>query len=162
MRPTLNQVLLHQVPATPWRNGGGRTHELLAWPTLDAWQLRISVAVIDCDGAFSAYPGVARCFAVLAGAGVRLHFAQSVQSLEVGSPVLQFDGADAPGCKLIDGPTQDLNLMCPHSAGQADMAAADDQHWHSAAPLRACYSHTAASLHTGAAAPLALPYHASP
>ena len=40
----------------PWRNGGGRTRELLVWPAGDGlggttdWQLRVSVADITKNG----------------------------------------------------------------------------------------------------------------
>ena len=59
-------------PPQPWRNGGGVTRELLAWPDGGDWRVRVSVADIDADGPFSAFPGVERWFAVLEGAGVAL------------------------------------------------------------------------------------------
>jgi uncharacterized protein len=100
-----------EVPPQPWRNGGGSTRELLAWPTADCWQVRISLADIAQDGAFSAFPGVQRWFGVVQGAGVGLQFAdrQVTQALATGA--LQFDGGNAPFCSLLDGPTQDMNLM---------------------------------------------------
>ena len=113
--------LFRQAPE-PWRNGGGQTRELLRRPaagTADAndWALRISVADIDRDGDFSAFPGVQRWFAVLEGAGVVLRLPAGDQRLVPGSPPLQFDGAQAPGCRLIDGPTRDLNLMVQRGRG---------------------------------------------
>jgi environmental stress-induced protein Ves len=41
----------------PWKNGGGVTRELLAWPGGGDWQVRISVAEIEADGPFSSFPG---------------------------------------------------------------------------------------------------------
>lgn len=38
-----------------------------------------------------------------------------------GDEALRFDGAQAPGCRLVDGPTLDLNLMVQASAGRARM-----------------------------------------
>jgi uncharacterized protein len=102
--------LAHVVPQ-PWRNGGGLTRELLAWPNAADWQLRLSVADIERDGPFSAFPGVQRWFCVLQGEGVALQFHSHTQSLLVGDPPLVFDGAAAPGCHLLGGPTRDLNLM---------------------------------------------------
>lgn len=75
-----------------------------AWP-------HAGVAEIAADGPFSAYEGVQRWFAVIDGAGVVLGFAGGERRLEPGAGVLQFNGADAPACRLIDGPTHDLNLM---------------------------------------------------
>lgn len=153
----LNQVRLVDVPRTPWRNGGGSTQVLLAWPDAPHWQLRISVAQIDHDGDFSAYPGVLRWFAVLHGAGVHLQLGASLQTLKPGSPPLQFDGATAPGCTLIDGPTQDLNLMSRPAAGRAHMQAAGQPAWHSEAGFRACFTHTAVRLQIDGEPALALP-----
>ena len=38
------------VAPQPWRNGGGRTRELLAWPDAQAWSVRISLAEIEAEG----------------------------------------------------------------------------------------------------------------
>jgi uncharacterized protein len=114
---TVHRVALAEVPPQPWKNGGGVTHELLAWPAggghanPGAWQLRVSVATIAADGPFSPFPGVRRWFAVLEGAGVRLQHAAGEQLCRPGDAPWSFDGADAPGCTLLGGPTRDLNLM---------------------------------------------------
>lgn len=104
-------ILADQIPPSPWRNGGGQTRELQAWPPGVDWQRRISLADIDRDGPFSPFAGVQRHFAVLEGAGVRLGL--NGQTIELGphSEPLAFDGAAAPDCHLINGPTRDLNLM---------------------------------------------------
>ena len=104
-------VRLADVPAQPWKNGGGTTRELLAWPTAADWVLRLSVARIDSDGPFSAYPGISRWFAVLSGGGVELRWPQRSVQLGLGVAPLHFEGGDAPGCHLLAGPTEDLNLM---------------------------------------------------
>ena len=41
---TLHRVHLADCPATPWRNGGGTTRQLLAWPHGDDWRLRVDGA----------------------------------------------------------------------------------------------------------------------
>lgn len=104
-------VRLEDIAPQPWKNGGGRTRELLTWPPEGDWQLRISLADIEADGPFSTFPGVTRWFTVIAGRGVELRFGERTETLVLGSGPLRFDGADAPGCTLIDGPTRDLNLM---------------------------------------------------
>lgn len=110
-------VRVDAVAGTPWRNGGGLTRELLALPDADAWQLRISVADIARDGPFSAFPGVQRWLTLLAGEGVALDLAGRRHTLRPGDAPLAFDGAAAPGCRLLAGPVRDLNLMCRGGAG---------------------------------------------
>jgi environmental stress-induced protein Ves len=104
-------ITLDEVAAAPWRNGGGVTRELLAWPSISHWTLRISVAEVARDGSFSQFPGVQRWFAVLSGGGVRLTVAGEVCELTPASPPFQFDGGADTGCRLLAGPTQDFNLM---------------------------------------------------
>ena len=147
----MHTVSLAQVAAQPWRNGGGVTQELLAWPAGEVatsdWQLRISVARIESDGPFSAYPGVERWFAVLQGEGVVLHFANRRLMLGAGSEPVRFEGAAAPGCDLLDGPTQDLNLMVRSDAGRGAMLLArGGEEWLSTARLRAAFTLDAATL----------------
>jgi environmental stress-induced protein Ves len=116
----LTVVRAGDVVPQPWKNGGGVTRELLrlALPGggADDWLLRISVADIGADGPFSAFPGIRRSLAVLSGQGVQLEWPagapfSSPMPLTTRSRVLEFDGLQAPHCRLIDGPTCDLNVM---------------------------------------------------
>ena len=107
----MRSIAAASVAATPWRNGGGRTRELLVWPSAQDWRLRLSLADIEHDGPFSAFPGITRWFAVLEGAGVELKIDERWQRVRADDAPLCFDGAAAPVCCLIDGPTRDLNLM---------------------------------------------------
>jgi uncharacterized protein len=104
-------VRLDAVAATPWRNGGGVTRELLAWPGAADWKIRMSVAEVGEDGPFSAFHGVTRWFAVLDGAGVRLRLDDSLHELTRDSAPFEFDGGVPAGCALIGGATRDFNLM---------------------------------------------------
>jgi len=104
-------ISTEQVAWQPWNNSGGRTREMLARPTGGNWKLRVSLADIDSDGPFSAFPGVVRWFAVVQGAGVHLQFPRGEHRLVGGDSPFCFDGATAPFCSLIDGPTRDINLM---------------------------------------------------
>ena len=117
-------IALADVPAQPWKNGGGLTRELLAWPSREDWAVRVSVADIERDGPFSAFPGVARWFVVLEGEGVRLSFADGERLQRRGDAPIAFDGAAAPGCRLVDGPTRDLNLMLRGADGMLVQAEA--------------------------------------
>jgi environmental stress-induced protein Ves len=113
MSPDMQPHRIHvlQCPTQPWKNGGGTTRELLTWPSKENWQLRISVADITQDGAFSAFAGITRSFAVIEGAGVNLKLRDGWRSVTKNSDPLQFAGNEAPDCKLIDGATRDLNVM---------------------------------------------------
>ncbi len=94
------------------------TRELLAAPDANEWMWRISVAEVGADGPFSAFAGVERWFAVLDGAGVELDVDGRQHRLCRGDPALRFDGAAATHCRLIDGPTRDLNLMLRGACGR--------------------------------------------
>jgi uncharacterized protein len=118
---TVHRVHLSACKPQPWRNGGGVTRELLAWPQAADWQLRVSVADIEGDGPFSPFPGVERWFAVIEGAGVELALPAGVTAVAPGDAPLQFDGEAAPGCRLLQGPTRDLNLMHRRGTGMAAM-----------------------------------------
>ncbi|MBV8501432.1 MAG: HutD family protein [Paucibacter sp.] len=107
-------VKLENVAPQRWKNGGGWTRELLAWPHPADWMLRVSVADIEADGPFSAFPGVDRWFGVLSGQGVRLY----EYEVRPGDELLHFDGSLGPDCELLDGPTRDFNLMHRRGAGR--------------------------------------------
>ena len=104
-------VDLDAVPPQPWRNGGGVTRELLAWPAAVGWQLRLSVADVQAAGPFSLFTGIERWFAVLEGEGVLLRIGVEDHRLTPGDAPLQFDGGRNVDCSLLDGPTRDFNLM---------------------------------------------------
>jgi environmental stress-induced protein Ves len=157
--PVWQQIALADIPPTPWKNGGGTTRELLTWPTPQDWTLRLSVAQVDANGPFSRFHGITRWFAVLAGAGVRLRMPDASQphSLNAFSSPLAFDGALAVDCELLDGPTQDFNLMARSARHpQTRMQRVKGQaRWHGKTPtLLAVWANTAP-------ATLQLPHHAA-
>jgi len=110
-------VPLEGIAPQPWKNRAGSTRELLAWPSTPDWVMRISVARIDADGPFSVYPDVQRWFTVIDGAGVSLSFVDGVRRLVPGDAPLCFDGASTVICRLLGGPTHDLNLMLRRGQG---------------------------------------------
>lgn len=114
-------VRLDQVAPTPWKNGGGTTRELAAWPDNVHWVWRMSVAEVAQSGPFSRFEGVQRWFAVLSGAGVRLMSDGQRRTLTPASEPFSFDGAALTDCELIDGPTQDFNLMARQTGARAQM-----------------------------------------
>lgn len=100
-----------------WKNGGGLTRELLAWPSAGDWRIRLSVADIATAGPFSTYDGVHRWFAVLEGNGVRLNVNGEVTELRAESPAVGFPGSAHTSCSLLGGPTRDFNLMLRGATG---------------------------------------------
>jgi environmental stress-induced protein Ves len=112
-----HRIPLDRVSPTPWRNGGGTTRELVAFPVREHWHWRVSVADIAQDGPFSSFEGVQRWFAVLQGSGVRLSVGGAEHTLTAESPPLAFDGAAATNCRMVNGATQDFNLMVRQGRG---------------------------------------------
>lgn len=134
-----------------WRNRLGWTREILRLGDAQRWALRLSIAEIEQDAAFSAFPDVDRELVLLRGNGMRLDIGAAVGSedsgLQDGAPLdpagnaipahgqvvvptpacaagsarrvellppyqrVRFAGEDTVHATLLDGPTQDFNLM---------------------------------------------------
>ena len=118
------QIRWRDRPSTPWANGGGRTRELLAWPSPGAWRLRVSVADIEADGPFSAYPGVRRWFAVLQGGGIALTIDGAEHACEPGGEPVAFAGEAAVSARRRGAASRDLNLMVRGGRGAMHRARA--------------------------------------
>jgi hypothetical protein len=103
--------------ATPWKNGGGITHEALRVPPGgDAFRWRVSVAHVDVSGPFSDFAAYNRTMVLLRGAGLELRFAEGEpRTLRKVGELAQFDGALPTHCRLLNGPCVDLNLMVSKS-----------------------------------------------
>ena len=108
---SVRAIHVDEVAPQRWHNGGGFTRELLAWPAVEAWRLRVSVADVESDGPFSSFAAVERWFAVLDGNGVELTVGGTVHVLTQGTDPLHFSGEATTACRLLAGPTRDLNLM---------------------------------------------------
>lgn len=116
-----NVINLNAIAPMPWKNGGGTTRELVAWPQADNWLWRMSVAEIAKSGPFSRFEGVQRWFAVLSGAGAILSTDGQSRKVTPSCQPLCFDGGLATECELIDGATQDFNLMVRQANVKARM-----------------------------------------
>ncbi|MCB2071086.1 MAG: HutD family protein, partial [Ottowia sp.] len=69
----LQPFALADLPAEPWKNGGGRTRTVATWPAgagLSDFDARVSVATIAASGPFSRFPGIDRQIVLLSGGGV--------------------------------------------------------------------------------------------
>jgi environmental stress-induced protein Ves len=110
-------IRVDEIAAQPWRNGGGVTRELLAWPSSQHWSVRVSVAEVAADGPFSRFAAAQRWFAVLEGEGVELMIDGTARQVRRGEEPLCFSGESTTTCRLLDGPTRDLNLMLRAARG---------------------------------------------
>jgi environmental stress-induced protein Ves len=163
----LHVVAADAVAPVPWMNGGGVTRELLrsARPgAAEDWLVRISMADIAAAGPFSPFPGVTRWFAVIEGAGVGLRWpagaARAARALDLrpDDAPLEFDGADAPDCRLLGGPTRDLNVMVRTKAARAEVVPVQPgQPWRFGPGAHGLFALQALTLRREGRAPLALP-----
>ena len=112
-----------------WKNGAGWTSEILKIHDSEErdtndWAWRLSIAEIETDAPFSAFPGVERELVLLSGNGLRLRFDDG-ETRELLPPhdKLRFAGERPAFGELIDGPTRDFNLMWKRDT-------VDAQLWH--------------------------------
>jgi uncharacterized protein len=111
-----------QFKASPWKNGGGITHEAMRVPERGIFRWRVSIAHIDASGPFSDFAGYARTMVLLRGAGVALKLSDGTQRImRAAGDLAQFDGGRGVKCELLNGPCVDLNLMTSHAMGPAQV-----------------------------------------
>jgi uncharacterized protein len=118
---TLRIIRKSSFTPSPWKNGGGVTHEAIRVPSGgDPFRWRVSVAHIDASGPFSDFAAYNRKMVLLQGAGIELRFADGVRKTlcKVGE-LAEFDGGVAAYCELKKGPCADLNLMVSKADGAA-------------------------------------------
>jgi hypothetical protein len=105
--------------AMPWRNGRGSTREIARDPASGeefAW--RLSLADIEYDGDFSAYPGYRRALVLIGGSRLSLRFKGHGQ--RVLSPArrgTRFEGDWKTHCAVPEGRCTDLSLIVRRGSG---------------------------------------------
>ncbi|MFD3874104.1 HutD family protein [Streptomyces sp. NPDC058623] len=100
--------------AAPWKNGGGVTREIAAWPEhagTDDFAWRVSLAEVDADGPFSVFPGVDRTLTLAEGAGMDLTVAGERRLVDERWAPRHFPGDRPTHCRLLDGPVVNFNVM---------------------------------------------------
>ncbi|APA85208.1 HutD family protein [Paraburkholderia sprentiae WSM5005] len=120
--------------AAPWKNGGGVTREVAAFPSAGGGQgaashdflWRVSVADVARAGPFSRFDGVDRTLVLLSGAGMlldELGDAGVVDTHALREPldIARFDGEARIDARLVDGATRDFNLMVRRDAAQGEL-----------------------------------------
>jgi uncharacterized protein len=120
-------VLIHRSrdrAALPWKNGGGLTREVAVHPPasdFDTFSWRISLAEIGQGGPFSAFPGVERLMAVLAG---QLEFSlagAAPLALAADSAPVRFAGETGASAAPRGGAVSDLNVMTRRGECRAEL-----------------------------------------
>jgi environmental stress-induced protein Ves len=97
----------------PWRNGRGFTLEIAREPAQGedfAW--RLSLADVESDGAFSAYPGYRRALVLVAGERLHLRFrGHGSRMLDPVHRGARFEGDWETHCAIPRGRCTDLSLI---------------------------------------------------
>jgi uncharacterized protein len=137
-RSPIMMNLLHfdELPATPWKNGGGVTRELACFPHgagLDDFIWRASIAAIGQSGPFSHFPGVERIIMLLAGDGMQLQFEDGTRH-DLTAPLqpFRFHGEAHVHATLTGTPSQDFNLMLRRELANGEILV-----WHADADIAA-------------------------
>jgi environmental stress-induced protein Ves len=105
--------------AMRWRNGRGSTLEIAREPAVGeefAW--RLSLADIERDGEFSAYPGYRRALVLVRGKRLVLRFrGHGSCSLDAARRGTRFEGEWKTRCRVPDGRCTDLSLIVRAGSG---------------------------------------------
>ncbi|GAA1508776.1 HutD family protein [Streptomyces albidochromogenes] len=100
--------------AVPWKNGGGITREIAAAPVgagTAHFDWRISLAEVEGDGPFSAFPEVDRILTVAEGRGMDLTVGGERRLVDERYVPQRFPGDAATDCRLLGGRVVNFNVM---------------------------------------------------
>jgi uncharacterized protein len=100
--------------ATPWKNGGGVTREVAAYPEgagFDAFGWRVSIADVAGDGPFSTFENVDRTLVLIDGTGLELTIDGTKSTLDSPGDRVSFAGEAAVSSHLGHGKIRDFNVM---------------------------------------------------
>ena len=110
--------------ARPWKNGGGTTTEVAAFPEasgLENFGWRVSIAEVAQSGAFSLFPGIDRHLVLLKGRVALTVAGMGTMELSPADSPVSFPGDTAADAHVIDGPATDLNVMTRRGAFAASL-----------------------------------------
>jgi environmental stress-induced protein Ves len=115
-----------QLPSTAWKNGGGRTREIVRVPatsSMDDFDWRVSIADISASGPFSRFVGFDRVIVLLSGDGVHLRSTDGAIDHRLDQPIAPFSfaGESAIDATLIGSASTDFNVMTRRAAIRAEV-----------------------------------------
>ncbi|MFE2328927.1 HutD family protein [Streptomyces sp. NPDC059385] len=111
--------------AAVWKNGGGVTREIAAFPEgagMDDFLWRASLAEVAEGGPFSAFPGVDRTLTLAEGAGMDLVVGGERRIVDERFAPQDFPGDEPTDCRLLSGPVVNFNVMYRRGAVAAETA----------------------------------------
>jgi hypothetical protein len=115
---------LRTIAPQPWKNGAGLTREIaLAESEIGGFDWRLSVAEVERDAPFSAFPGIDRSITLLRGAGLHLRSADGRIDHRLTQPLVpfRFAGDAVLNASLIDGACSDFNVMTRRGAFRSEV-----------------------------------------
>lgn len=111
---TLRPLPAAERVAVPWKNGGGVTREIAAWPEgadMSDFVWRVSLADVGVDGPFSAFDEVDRILTMVEGEGMDLTVGGEHRRVDTRYEPRSFPGDLPTDCRLLGGPVVNLNVM---------------------------------------------------
>jgi environmental stress-induced protein Ves len=123
---SLQRFNVADLPAMPWKNGGGVTREIVCQPSgadMGSFDWRVSIAHIASDGPFSSFVGIDRVITLLSGSGVQLHGdgGQVDHCLDTPWVPFAFAGEAAIQARLLAGDCHDFNVMTRRAVCSASL-----------------------------------------
>ena len=110
---TVERIEVNRIAPQPWKNSAGLMREIAIGGDTSAFDWRISVAEVERDAPFSAFPGIDRCIVLLRGAGMRLRSRDGRIDHALTQPLVPFHfaGDVALDATLLGGASSDFNVM---------------------------------------------------
>jgi uncharacterized protein len=108
-----------ELPPQPWKNGGGVTREIVRWPDIRDYEIRISLAEVRDAAPFSRFPGYRRWSFLAGDAPIALDIGGVAHELVALGDHVEVAGDVAIACERPAAPTRLLNLLvCDGVAAQ--------------------------------------------
>jgi environmental stress-induced protein Ves len=123
------RIDLRTIAPQPWKNGAGLTREIaFGGPSRANFDWRISLAEVERDAPFSAFPGIDRCIALWRGAGMRLRSTDGAIEHALTEPLApwHFPGDLALDATLVHGPSSDFNVMTRRGVFRSELTCERD------------------------------------